>query len=116
MSKHVVAAVAELPPGGRKLVTVKGRPVAVFNLGGEFFGLMNRCPHQGAALCAGDLTGLMTADTPGEYRMSRPGEIIRCPWHGWEFHLSDGTHVRDKRHRLKKYDVVRRDGEIYVAV
>ncbi|MFC7538872.1 Rieske (2Fe-2S) protein [Siccirubricoccus deserti] len=48
MSKHVVAAVADLPPGSRKLVMVKGRPIAVFNIGGDFFGLMNRCPHQGA--------------------------------------------------------------------
>jgi 3-phenylpropionate/trans-cinnamate dioxygenase ferredoxin subunit len=106
MSKHVVATVAELPPGGRKLVTVKGRPIAVFNLGGEFFGLMNRCPHQGAALCAGDLTGLMTADTPGEYRMSRPGEIIRCPWHGWEFDVRTGqSWCEPSRIKAKQFPV-----------
>ena len=38
MSKHVVATVAEIPPGQRKLVTVRGRSIAVFNLDGEFFG------------------------------------------------------------------------------
>ena len=31
MSKHIVAAVQELPPGSRKLLTIKGRPVAIFN-------------------------------------------------------------------------------------
>jgi nitrite reductase/ring-hydroxylating ferredoxin subunit len=41
---------------------------------------------------------------------------IVCPWHGYEFHLSDGTHVVDKRLRLKKYDVIERDGEVYVSV
>ena len=41
---------------------------------------------------------------------------IVCPWHGWEFHLKDGCHVIDPRHRLKKYDVVERGGEIYVAI
>ena len=107
ISKHVVATVAELPPGGRKLATVKGRPIAVFNLGGEFFGLMNRCPHQGAALCAGDLTGLATVDTPGEYRMSRPGEIIRCPSHGWEFDVHTGqswcepSRIKAKQHLVE---------------
>jgi len=90
MSKHIVAAVADLPPGSRKLVTVKGRPIAVFNLGGEFFGLLNRCPHQGGSLCEGLLTAVLTADRPGEYRMSRAGEIIRCPWHGWEFDIRTG--------------------------
>ena len=55
MSKHVVATVNEIPPGARKLVTVRGRSIAVFNLGGEFFGLLNRCPHQGGSLCEGQI-------------------------------------------------------------
>lgn len=90
MSKHIVATVTDLPPGSRKLVTIKGRPIAVFNLGGEFFGLLNRCPHQGGDLCAGLVTAVVTADRPGEYRMTREGEIIRCPWHGWEFDIRTG--------------------------
>jgi 3-phenylpropionate/trans-cinnamate dioxygenase ferredoxin subunit len=90
VSKHVVAAVSDVPPGGRKLVTVKGRPIALFNLGGEFYGLSNRCPHQGGSLCEGTLTGLVSADRPGEYQISRKGEIIRCPWHGWEFDIRTG--------------------------
>jgi nitrite reductase/ring-hydroxylating ferredoxin subunit len=115
MSKHVVAAVADLPPGSRKLVTVNGRPIAVFNLGGEFFGLMNRCPHQGGDLCAGDLTGLVTADLPGEYRMSRPGEIIRCPWHGWEFDVRTGQSWCDPaRIRTKQYAVEVASGDALV--
>ncbi len=90
MPKHVVAKVSELPPGSRKLVTVRGRPIAVFNLKGEFFGLLNRCPHQGGSLCDGLLTGLIESDEPGKYRYTRAGEIIRCPWHGWEFDIRTG--------------------------
>ena len=90
MSKHVVAAVRDVPAGGRKLVTVKGRSIAVFNLAGQFYGLLNRCPHQGGSLCEGLITGLPMADQPGEYRMERLGEIIRCPWHGWEFDIRTG--------------------------
>ena len=41
MSKHVVATVAEIPPGSRKLVTVRGRSIAVFNLAGEVVGVTN---------------------------------------------------------------------------
>ena len=41
---------------------------------------------------------------------------IVCPWHGWEFHLKDGCHVIDPRHRLKKYNVVERGDDIYVAI
>jgi 3-phenylpropionate/trans-cinnamate dioxygenase ferredoxin subunit len=106
MSWHVVAAVGDIPPGGRKLVTVRGRPIAVFNLDGEFFGLLNRCPHQGGSLCEGVLTGLVESITPGEYRYSRKGEILRCPWHGWEFDVRTGQSYCDpEKIRTKAYPV-----------
>ena len=81
MARHVVAPVDDIPPGGRKLVEVNGRAVVVFNLGGEFFALNNRCPHRGGSLCEGKPTGLVQSSEPGEYQYSRKGEIIRCPWH-----------------------------------
>ena len=90
MAKHVVAAVGEIPPGTRKLAQVNGRAIVVFNLGGEFFALNNRCPHRGGSLCHGKLTGLVEFERAGQYRYSRPGEIIRCPWHGWEFDIRTG--------------------------
>ena len=88
--KHVVAAVSEIPPGGRKLVTADGRAIVVFNVGGEFFALSNRCPHQGAALCEGPLIGLAQSSDPGAIEYTRLGEILRCPWHGWEFDIRTG--------------------------
>ena len=100
MSKHVVARVADLPPGARKLVTVKGRPIAVFNIGGDYFGLLNRCPHQGGSLVHGVLTGLLESAEPGRYCYSREGEILRCPWHGWEFDITTGQSVVNP-HRLR---------------
>ncbi len=106
MSKHVVATVAEIPPGQRKLVTIRGRQIAVFNLRGEFFGLFNRCPHQGGPMCEGLLTGLIESNDPGHYAYSRSGEIIRCPWHGWEFDIRTGQSVCDpSKVNLRKYAV-----------
>ena len=35
----------------------------------------------------------------------REGEILRCPWHGWEFELSTGRLVAPLRERVKTYDV-----------
>jgi nitrite reductase/ring-hydroxylating ferredoxin subunit len=86
MARHAVAPLAEVPPGSRKLVQVKGRDVALFNVKGELFAILDRCPHAGASR----LTGLMSATGPGQYEHSRDGEILRCPWHGWEFDLRTG--------------------------
>jgi 3-phenylpropionate/trans-cinnamate dioxygenase ferredoxin subunit len=106
MGRHVVASVEEIAPGGRKLVELEGRPIVVFNLSGEYFALLNRCPHQGGSLCHGKLTGLVLSDEPGEYTYSRPGEIIRCPWHGWEFDIRTGKSWCDPRRiRVKNYPV-----------
>ncbi|HEV2563579.1 MAG TPA: Rieske (2Fe-2S) protein [Microvirga sp.] len=90
MARHVVAAAADFPPGTRRLVTVNDRAVVVFNVGGEYLGIYNRCPHNGGSLAEGVLTGLLQSAEPGNYSYSRAGEIIRCPWHGWEFDLRTG--------------------------
>ncbi len=94
-NRHVVARLGEVPPGGRKLVTVKGREIALFNAAGEYFALLNRCPHEGASLCAGRLTGLAEAEKPGDIHFTRQGEVVKCPWHGWEFDLRTGLSVCD---------------------
>ena len=104
MARHVIAAVDELPPGTRKFLEIDGRPIAVFNIKGEYFGLMNRCPHQGAALCEGPLIGLAQSKEPGEIEYTKLGEIIRCPWHGWEFDIRTGQSYCDpRRFRVKAY-------------
>lgn len=115
MARHVVARTAEIPPGGRKLVDIEGRGVVVFNLKGEFFALSNTCPHKGGSLAEGILTGLVESKEPGCYNHSRPGEIIRCPWHQWEFDIRTGRSWCDPRKmRLKQYDVAVEHGATLV--
>src|SRR5215470_19667647 len=106
MTKYIVATVEEIPPGGRKIVEVAGRSIGIFNLDGVFFALRNRCPHQGGPLCAGSLGGLISSSRPGEYDYSRAGEMLRCPWHGWEFDIRTGqSWFYPARVRVRRYDV-----------
>src|SRR5215213_3674807 len=106
MTKYIVATVEEIPPGGRKIVEVAGRSIGVFHLGGEFFALRNRCPHQGGPLCTGTLGALISSSRPGEYQFSRAGEMLRCPWHGWEFDIRTGQSWFDPAHvRVRRYTV-----------
>jgi nitrite reductase (NADH) small subunit len=106
MTAHLVAPVIELPPGARKIVEVEKRSIGVFNVAGEFFAIRNRCPHQGAPLCLGLVTGTMAASSPGTHDWQRDGEIIRCPWHGWEFDIKTGKSIfNPNQTRVKRYDV-----------
>jgi nitrite reductase/ring-hydroxylating ferredoxin subunit len=115
MARHVVARLRDLPPGTRKLVDAGGREIVVFNIRGELFALLNRCPHQGGNLAAGRLTGLAEAREPGTYRLTRQGEILRCPWHGWEFDVRTGKSWCDPaRIRTKAYDVAVETGQALV--
>jgi nitrite reductase/ring-hydroxylating ferredoxin subunit len=106
MPKHVIAPVADIPPGSRKAVAINGRAIVVFNLAGEFFALSDRCPHRGGPGSEGRLTGLLQSSEPGDYRYSRRGEIIRCPWHSWEFDIRTGKSWCDpERVRARRYAV-----------
>jgi nitrite reductase/ring-hydroxylating ferredoxin subunit len=113
MAKHVVAAVGEIPSGGRKIVTVRGREIGVFNLDGAFYALLNRCPHQGGELCKGTLVGLVTSGEPGQFDYSRPGEMLKCPWHGWEYDVRTGQSWCDPNDtKVKAYEVTVEHGDV----
>lgn len=105
MVAHVVAPAAEIPPGARHVTEAGGKRIVVFNLDGEFFALADRCPHQGGPLSAGPVMGAVRSDCPGEYAYDRRGEILRCPWHAWEFDIRTGRSVFDpKRVKTRAYE------------
>ncbi|MEM7532965.1 MAG: Rieske (2Fe-2S) protein [Chloroflexota bacterium] len=111
MAKYIVATVDEIPVGERKVVHVGGRPVGIFNIDGAYFALRNQCPHQGGPLCQGRLSGLIEATKPGEFHYSRANEIVRCPWHGWEFDIRTGlSWVDPTKMRVRSYEVSVADG------
>lgn len=114
-----VCAVDDLAPGDRRIVTVSGREIGVFNVDGEFYALLNRCPHRGGPLCEGDVVPALVAEWPGTgERIDRrvTGDpSVTCPWHGWEFDLEDGVHLGDERLAVPTYEVVVEAGTVYVA-
>ncbi len=69
----------ELLPGERKLVTLNGVEIALFNIDGAVFAINNRCPHRKGPLIRG-------------YTDSAGG--IKCPMHGWRFDLRTGQSQR----------------------
>lgn len=115
MSRHIVAPVEEIAPGTCKVVTIKGREIGVFNINNEFFALINRCPHQGAPLCRGAIVSRLVAPSPGDYRLERQGEMLRCPWHCWEFDIRTGQSLCDPNSvQARAFDVAVEPGKALV--
>ena len=93
-------------------MTVEGREIVVFHVNGEFFALLNRCPHEGAPLAKAACVALLQSDEPGQFRRSRVGELLRCPWHGWEYDMRTGQSYCDPKHtRVRSYPVRIEPGE-----
>jgi 3-phenylpropionate/trans-cinnamate dioxygenase ferredoxin subunit len=116
VDKHVVARVADVPDGGRLIVEVGGRSIGVFNVGGEFFGLLNRCPHKGAEMCKGNLVGTLSSERPGSYDYDPSRKLLMCPWHGWEFDVRTGQSYFDPRGtRLRSYTVEVEGGDVVAS-
>lgn len=106
---------ADIPDGGRKQVTVDGRAICVLREGDEYFALRSTCPHQGADLCGGTLSGSMLPSRPQEYTYGLARHVLRCPWHGWEFDITTGGSLFDPaRMRVRTYPVLVHEGQIYL--
>jgi 3-phenylpropionate/trans-cinnamate dioxygenase ferredoxin subunit len=93
--RHVVCPRDELPPGERRIVTVDRISIGVFNVDGSYYAVRNICPHRGAELCKGDVTGAMLPSAPGEFIYGMENRILKCPWHRWEFDLHTGRSLLD---------------------
>jgi nitrite reductase (NADH) small subunit len=114
----VVGRVSDFPEGTHRVVSVDGREVGVFNIGGRLYGLLNRCAHQGGPLCAAQrTTGTLVADAQSGWRprWTLEGEIVACPWHGLEYHVPTGRCLAYPEIVLRRYDVVVEGDEVLVS-
>lgn len=91
-----VASKSDLPSGEGRVVEIDGRPIALFNVNGEFYAMDNTCVHRGGPL--------------GEGFVDCANLIVQCPWHGWVYGLADGASPMNPMARVEKFEV-RVDGE-----
>jgi 3-phenylpropionate/trans-cinnamate dioxygenase ferredoxin subunit len=114
--RYVACAVADLPPGRRRIVELDGRSVGVFNVGGQYYALHNRCPHVAGPLCLGPVAGTTLPTGDYQFVYGREGYILRCAWHGWEFDIETGRAVFDPKIRARTYPAAAENGEVVVYI
>jgi nitrite reductase/ring-hydroxylating ferredoxin subunit len=100
-----------------KLVDVGKFGVGVYNVSGSLHAIVNYCSHEGAPLCEGLIGGTNEAapDEPDGLRRVKDGQILRCPWHNWEFDVTTGQNLADPKRRVRTYDVDVDDGKVYLT-
>ena len=113
MTGIVVGKLGEIPVGGRKIIVpFRGRAgIGIFNVKGAFYALRNICPHKRGPLCTGEIAGRSATAAPpsvtdGFVDYEREGEILRCPWHAWQFDIATGQCLANPDIRVKTYPIV----------
>ena len=64
------------------------KPMAVFNVEGQYYAVNYVCPHMGGPIGEGSLKGT----------------VVTCPWHGWTFDVRDGNADHEGGHRISAYE------------
>ena len=95
-----VASVADVPVGTGKEIAISGRIVALFNVEGQFHAIDGICAHQGGPLANGKLVG----------------SVVTCPWHGWQYDVTDGHHCLTPRIWQSAFEVKVDAADVFVRL
>lgn len=100
MPRVRAAAASEVPVGAGRVVEVEGRALALFNLGGVFHAIDNRCPHRGGPLGEGDVDG----------------SLVTCPWHAWRWDVTTGANANSPAVRVSCFPASVDGGDVFVEL
>ncbi len=100
MSRHRIAAVSDIPPGAGREFVAGGKIVAVFNVDGAFHALDGICPHAGGPIAKGALHG----------------QVVTCPWHGWQFDVASGHHCLNAQLKQPCFPVTVEDDSLWIEL
>lgn len=95
-----VAKKSEIPDDTGKFIEVNGKEIALFKACGRVYALYSVCPHQGGPLAEGGFDG----------------KVVTCPWHGWQFDVTNGECAFDPSVKQETFSVKEEDEDIFVQV
>ena len=95
----VIESKAELQPNRVMTVSAGHNEICLSNFEGKICALDNKCPHQGGPLGEGSIEN----------------GILRCPWHGWDYHPCSGK-APGFDDGVESYPVEEREDGIYVGL
>jgi nitrite reductase (NADH) small subunit len=101
MGWHYVCLAAEVPEATSREFLVNARVLAVFQHAQDQWCAMDgMCAHQGGPIAQGKLDGT----------------CVTCPWHGWQYDITNGRNVLTGKQMLDCFEIERRGEEIWVRI
>ena len=95
-----IAAPSDIPEGTGREFVVGSRIVAVFRTAEGWSAMDGICSHAGGPLAKGQVTG----------------NIVTCPWHGWQYQLANGHHCLNSRIQQACFDIEAVGEDLFVTV
>ncbi|MES2308713.1 MAG: Rieske (2Fe-2S) protein [Verrucomicrobiota bacterium] len=92
--------VEKVPLGESRCVELQGKPFGIFHLEDGFHVIDNLCPHKGAPLHEGFVQN----------------GVVVCPWHQWEFQVSDGKCLSLPNQAVESYPVQIKEESLWIEV
>ena len=90
MDEYVrVGKTEDVGAGSGIVAEVNGKSLAIFQVDGQYYAIDNTCVHRGGPLGEGDVEG----------------EVVTCPWHGWEYNVKTGACINNPSACVKTYSV-----------
>lgn len=100
MAWHYVCESSDIPAGGGREFVVKGRIIALFRSPQGIRAIDGMCAHQGGPIAQGQLDG----------------DCVTCPWHGWQYDITDGRNLLTGQQMLDCFPVQLRNAAVWIDV
>lgn len=100
MAPMRTAKTNEITPGTIREFHVEGKAIAVANVDGKFYAINNTCLHRGGPLGQGSMNG----------------KVVTCPWHGWQYDVTNGKVTQNPAVGVDCYPLEVRGEDIYVDI
>lgn len=97
-----VCRIDDIAAGTAKLVTARGRKIALCRIGDDVFAMRDACPHRNGPLSEG--------------KVSVAREELICPWHFFRFDVRTGASKTNPELVNETYPVAVKDGEVFVQI
>ena len=95
-----IADPADIPEGTGREFVVADRIVAVFRTAGGWSAIDGICSHAGGPLAQGQVEG----------------NVVTCPWHGWQYQLETGHHCLNSRIQQTRFIIEEEGHDLFVTV